>query len=138
MVKRTSIQEENLKIVQKTRGVEENEEEFQNVKRFSHHLLRHTRRRPQRWEARHTRKKVLVNVGMSGNTKVFMGIFWWEVGTSQENLKKGKLYGAEAKKNKKSSKTSPLSLMAKAPQNQRKKTEARDESIKLVRHLKLC
>ncbi|MBN9342842.1 MAG: hypothetical protein J0H87_00465 [Holosporales bacterium] len=76
----------------------------------------------------------MINVGMIGNSKIFMGVFWWEIEKTQRDLSKKDSLEAGRGKAKKLPDKVANSLITKAAKKRQQKTA----STRIKQHLKLC
>ncbi|AIL12428.1 hypothetical protein IM40_01060 [Candidatus Paracaedimonas acanthamoebae] len=140
MIRKTSIHKDHFKTVKKAIKKQGNYmEEVQKIgiKNFYYQRLRERTSRFQRWRRWHRRNRELVNVGMMGNTKMFIEVFWWEIEETQVSLNKMKSDGIEKKRAKKLPSRMTDVLISKATQKRKKAGEPKRLNPR-TRHLKLC
>lgn len=112
----------------------EKEAQKVSIKNFYYQRLIERVDRFQQRGMRHRRNRNMINVGMIGNSKIFMGVFWWEVEKTQRDLSKKDSLGAGIRKAKKLPEKVANPLIPKAAQKRQQKTA----STRIKRHLKLC
>ncbi|MBN9412453.1 MAG: hypothetical protein J0H12_00805 [Candidatus Paracaedimonas acanthamoebae] len=131
MIRKVSIQKDQIEMINKPIKKKNNEEErvsIGGIRNFHHQRLSHRIDRFQKWGTRHKRNNLLINIGILGKTEVLVGIFLWEKQETKVNLNTRDLLEREERKIKKLSRRPTCSMLPKESQKRKKKA-----SLKLVR-----